>query len=85
MRSRTSTPRWRSEDICALPLDTVTTDDALLFLWATSPKLAEAMQVLEAWGFTYRTSMVWICAACAAAYAPTLVAFAGEIRTDPRA
>lgn len=53
-------PTMALEDICALPLDTVTTDDALLFLWATSPKLAEALQVLEAWGFTYRTSMVWV-------------------------
>src|SRR4029077_3523649 len=41
-------PTMTLEDICALPLDTVTTDDALLFLWATSPKLAEALQVLEA-------------------------------------
>ena len=34
-------------------------DDAVLFLWATSPKLAEALQVLDAWGFTYRTCAVW--------------------------
>jgi hypothetical protein len=30
-------------------------DDAILFLWATAPKLAEAMQVIGAWGFDYRT------------------------------
>lgn len=34
-------------------------DDAVLFLWATSPKLLEAMEVLEAWGFLYRTCAVW--------------------------
>jgi N6-adenosine-specific RNA methylase IME4 len=34
-------------------------DDAVLFLWATSPKLAEAMEVIDAWGFDYRTCMVW--------------------------
>ncbi len=36
------------------------TDDSILFLWATSPKLEEALSVLNAWGFTYRTSMVWV-------------------------
>jgi N6-adenosine-specific RNA methylase IME4 len=52
-------PTMELEAICALPVHEVTTDDAVLFLWATSPKLAEAMHVIEAWGFTYRTCMVW--------------------------
>lgn len=34
--------------------------DAVLFLWVTSPKLPEGLAVLEAWGFTYKTSMVWV-------------------------
>ncbi len=34
-------------------------EDSVLFLWATSPKLAEAMTVLDAWSFTYRTCAVW--------------------------
>lgn len=29
--------------------------DSILFLWATAPKLEEALQVLNAWGFIYRT------------------------------
>ncbi len=35
-------------------------DDSMLFLWATSPKLEEAMEVVSAWGFTYRTCAVWV-------------------------
>lgn len=35
-------------------------DDAVLFMWATATKLDECLQVITAWGFTYRTSMVWI-------------------------
>ena len=35
-------------------------EDSMLFLWATSPKLTEALAVLEEWGFTYRTCMVWV-------------------------
>lgn len=53
-------PTMTLDDICALKVPELATPDAVLFLWATSPKLAEAMMVLEAWGFTYRTSMVWV-------------------------
>ena len=41
-------------------LDVPACDDAVLFLWATSPKLEEALEVLKAWGFQYRTCMVWV-------------------------
>jgi len=34
-------------------------DDAVLYLWATAPKLPEAVDVLEAWGFEYTTNLVW--------------------------
>jgi len=34
--------------------------NAILYLWATAPKLNEAMEVLKAWGFTYKTNMVWV-------------------------
>lgn len=34
--------------------------DSVLFMWATSPKLTEALEVVEAWGFNYRTCMVWV-------------------------
>lgn len=34
-------------------------DNAVLYLWATAPKLEEALSVLNAWGFDYRTCLVW--------------------------
>jgi N6-adenosine-specific RNA methylase IME4/ParB-like chromosome segregation protein Spo0J len=52
-------PTMTLDEICALPVDDLATPDAILFLWATSPKLAESMQVIESWGFTYRTCAVW--------------------------
>lgn len=52
-------PTMDLDAICGLPVQSITTPDAILFLWATSPKLAEAMRVVESWGFTYRTCMVW--------------------------
>jgi N6-adenosine-specific RNA methylase IME4 len=33
--------------------------DAAMFFWATAPKLREALQVLDAWGFEYKTNFVW--------------------------
>jgi N6-adenosine-specific RNA methylase IME4 len=42
-----------------MDLDIPSADDCVLLLWATSPKLEEAMQILNAWGFTYRTCAVW--------------------------
>jgi N6-adenosine-specific RNA methylase IME4 len=52
-------PTMTIQEICALPVTKVTTDDCILFLWTTSPKLEEAFRVLNAWGFAYRTCAVW--------------------------
>lgn len=53
-------PTMQLSDIAALPIAQLSADDAVMFLWATSPKLFEAMSVLHCWGFTYRTCMVWV-------------------------
>jgi N6-adenosine-specific RNA methylase IME4 len=53
-------PTMSLNEICEENVDELATPDAVLFLWATSPKLDEAMRVIEAWGFTYRTNMVWV-------------------------
>ena len=52
-------PTMTLEEICLLPVAEIATPDSVLFLWTTSPKLAESMQVIEAWGYTYKTCMVW--------------------------
>ena len=49
------------EDICALPISQLADKDCKLFLWATPPCLPEAMKVIEAWGFEYKTiAFCWI-------------------------
>jgi len=40
-------------------LNVPSADDSVLFLWATAPKLEEALEVLNSWGFTYKTCAVW--------------------------
>ncbi len=49
-----------AEAICALPVEQLATPDAVLFLWATSPLLPEALRVVTAWGFTYKTAAAWV-------------------------
>ena len=53
-------PTMDLPDICALPVGNVCATNCVLFMWATSPKLAEAMLVIESWGFEYKTCMVWV-------------------------
>ena len=38
----------------------VADDNSFLFLWATANHLIDALKVMEAWGFDYRTNMVWV-------------------------
>ena len=48
-------------EICDLPVKNLKTDDALLFMWATFPNMAEALEVFRAWGFDYKTAaFVWV-------------------------
>lgn len=47
--------------IKALPVKDLAADDCCLFLWVVWPTLPEALTVLEAWGFKYKTcAFCWI-------------------------
>ena len=47
------------DQLCALDVMGIAQDKAVLFIWVTSPLLAECFAVIEAWGFKYKTSFVW--------------------------
>ena len=47
------------KELCALPIESMAQDDAVLFLWTTSPLLEECFDIIKAWGFKYKTSIVW--------------------------
>lgn len=42
-------------DIGALPVATLAGENAVLFLWTTWPNLRNALDVIRAWGFSYKT------------------------------
>jgi N6-adenosine-specific RNA methylase IME4 len=50
-------PTMTVDEICSL--DIPAKDNAVLYLWATAPKLLEALEVMAAWGFEYKTHAVW--------------------------
>ncbi len=47
------------DDIKELPVGELAAKDCCLFLWATWPMLPQAMGVMKAWGFAYKTGGVW--------------------------
>jgi N6-adenosine-specific RNA methylase IME4 len=52
-------PSMSIEELCEMEVSSICENDAVLFLWATSPKLEDSFQVIRAWGFKYKASMVW--------------------------
>lgn len=52
-------PTMTLDDICALPVPMVADTGAHLYLWVPNALLAEGLKVMEAWGFTYKTNIVW--------------------------
>lgn len=54
-------PTMSQEELCALPVEQLADKDCVLFMWATFPMLQEALQLIKAWGFQYKTvAFVWI-------------------------
>lgn len=52
-------PCMSVQEICEMPISNISAEDAVLFMWCSSSLLAEALQVVSAWGFTFKTSAVW--------------------------
>jgi len=47
--------------IKSLPVNEISAKDAVLLIWATFPLLPEALEVINAWGFEYKTvGFVWV-------------------------
>lgn len=47
------------EDICNMPIKDITDKNAVLFIWVTVPLLPDALKVIDAWGFKYKTMLTW--------------------------
>lgn len=46
-------------DICNIPVSACTNDTAHLYLWVPNALLPDGLEVMRAWGFTYKSNLVW--------------------------
>src|SRR4029077_9548431 len=52
-------PTMTFEEICALPVDAHAADRSHLYLWVPNALIREGFDVLDAWGFKYKTVLTW--------------------------
>jgi N6-adenosine-specific RNA methylase IME4 len=52
-------PTMTLDEICAMPISDLATEDAVLFLWCSASLMQEALDVIKAWGFTFKTQAIW--------------------------
>ncbi|PZX19616.1 N6-adenosine-specific RNA methylase IME4 [Palleronia aestuarii] len=52
-------PTMKLDEICALPVDAATAERAHLYLWVPNALLPEGLKVMERWGFTYKSNVIW--------------------------
>jgi N6-adenosine-specific RNA methylase IME4 len=53
-------PTMPIEDLCNMDIKKIASDEAVIFMWATNPLLVDALRLMDAWGFKYKTNMVWV-------------------------
>ena len=47
------------QDIFALPVASIADETAHLYLWVPNALMPEGLRVMEAWGFRYKTNIIW--------------------------
>lgn len=53
-------PTVKLKDLLKIPIQEISQDDCLLFMWVTNPHLAQGIELGKAWGFDYKTvAFVW--------------------------
>jgi N6-adenosine-specific RNA methylase IME4 len=52
-------PTMSFDEIAALPVGKGAAERSHLYLWCPNALLAEALVIMRAWGFTYKTNLVW--------------------------
>lgn len=53
-------PTMSIDELCALPVNDWAAEQGHLYLWTTNGFLREAFGVMDAWGFSYKTTLVWV-------------------------
>ena len=50
-----------NSELCRIDVASIADSDCILFMWATFPKIREALELIDAWGFEYKTNaFTWV-------------------------
>lgn len=52
-------PTMTLREICDLPVEAIVADTAHLYLWVPNALLPEGLKVMENWGFSYKSNIIW--------------------------
>ncbi|MFC3167111.1 MT-A70 family methyltransferase [Paracoccus fontiphilus] len=52
-------PTMTLDEICDLPVATVADTRSHLYMWVPNALLPEGLKVMERWGFTYKSNLIW--------------------------
>ena len=52
-------PTMKLEEIKALPVEEAAQENSHLYLWVPNAMLPEGLEVMRAWGFQYKTNIIW--------------------------
>ena len=52
-------PTLSLDEIVNIPVKTIAAEKSHLYLWVPNALIEEGLQVLKAWGFTYKTNLIW--------------------------
>lgn len=52
-------PTMTLEEILELPVNRLAASESHLYLWVPNALIAEGLEVMKRWGFTYKTNLVW--------------------------
>ena len=47
------------KSVISLPVNNLSLENAHLYLWVPNALISEGLYVMKAWGFTYKTNIVW--------------------------
>ena len=59
-RAALTYPDMTTDEICALPVGAMASDDSILWLWTTNAFMRDAFRVLDSWGFREKTILTWV-------------------------
>ena len=48
-----------TDEICELPVENKVTEESHLYLWVPNALVGDGLKVMQSWGFTYKSNIVW--------------------------